>query len=173
MIIIKISHLLKGDINMEHITHAIQDDYPDEFAHCFGCGRLNEAGHHIRTGWQETETVTIYEPKKEHMAIPGFVYGGLIASLIDCHGTGSAALALHRKNGHEPGSGHEPPRFVTASLQVQYVKPTPQGVPLKAVGKVEEIHPKKYKVNVEVFARDTVCATGEVVAVVMPDTFKK
>lgn len=55
---------------MEHITHAIQDDYPDEFAHCFGCGRLNEAGHHIRTGWQETETVTIYEPKKNIWLYP-------------------------------------------------------------------------------------------------------
>lgn len=164
---------MKGDCNMEQITHAIQDDYPDEFAHCFGCGKLNEAGHHFRTGWQGTETVTIYEPKEEHTAIPGFVYGGLIASLIDCHGTGSAALALHRKNGHEPGSGHEPPRFVTASLQVHFVKPTPQGVALKAIGKVEEIHPKKFKVNAEVFAGDTLCATGEVVAVVMPDTFKQ
>ncbi len=157
---------------MEIINNAIQDEYPDEFAHCFGCGRLNEAGHHFRTGWEGSKTVTIYEPKEEHTAIPGFVYGGLLASLVDCHGTGSAALALHRKNGHEPGSGEAPPRFVTASLHVDYLKPTPQGTVLKAIGTVEEIHPKKWKTSVEVFAGNLLCAKGEVMAVVMPDTFR-
>lgn len=80
-------------------------------------------------------------------------------------------MALHRKNGHEPGDGAEVPRFVTASLNVNYLKPTPQGVMLKAVGTVEEIHPKKWKVNVEVYAGEVLCATGEVVGVVMPATF--
>jgi acyl-coenzyme A thioesterase PaaI-like protein len=161
----------RGMNMMELVVKAIQDDYPDDFAWCYGCGRLNEAGHHFRTGWQGEQTVTMYTPKPEHTAIPGFVYGGLIASLIDCHGTGSAALALHRKNGHEVGDGSEPPRFVTASLKVDFVKPTPDGVPLKAVGTVEEIHPKKWKVVTEVFANGKVCAKGEVVAVIMPSTF--
>lgn len=152
---------------------AIQDEYAEEFAYCYGCGRLNKDGHQFRTSWEGEETVTVYQPKPEHTAIPGFVYGGLIASLIDCHGTGSASLALHRKNGFEPGSGEEPPRFVTASLHVDYLKPTPQGAVLKAVGKVEEIHPKKFKVNVEVYADEALCATGEVKAVVMPASFGK
>lgn len=156
---------------MTKVVHAIQDEYPDDFAWCYGCGRLNEAGNHFRTGWQGEETVTYYEPSSDHIAIPGFVYGGLIASLVDCHGTGSAALALHRKNGHEPGSGEASPRFVTASLNVNYLKPTPHGPTLKAVGKVEEIHPKKWKVTVEVFADDIICATGEVVGVVAPASF--
>lgn len=150
---------------------AIQDEYPDDFAWCFGCGRLNKDGYHFRTGWDGEQTVTYYHPEEKHIAIPGFVYGGLIASLIDCHGTGSCALALHRKNGHEPGDGAEVPRFVTASLQVNYRKPTPQHVELKAVGTVEEIHPKKFKVDVQVFAGDELCATGEVVGVVMPASF--
>lgn len=158
---------------IEEIVHAIQDDYPDDFAWCYGCGRLNQDGHHFRTGWDGNETVTYYEPAPQHKAIPGFVYGGLVASLIDCHGTGSASLALHRKNGFEPGSGEEPPRFVTASLHVDFLKPTPEGVVLKAVGKVQEVHPKKFKVAVEVFAGDTLCASGEVIAVVMPASFAK
>lgn len=155
----------------ETVEHAIQDEYGKDFAWCYGCGRLNEDGLHLRTGWNGEETLTFYEPRKEHTAIPGFVYGGLLASLVDCHGTGSASLALHRKNGHEPGSGEEPPRFVTGSLHVDFLKPTPQGKILKAVGKVEEIHPKKFKVNVEVFAGDVKVANGEVVAVLMPSTF--
>lgn len=157
----------------ETIMNAIQDDYPEEFAWCYGCGRLNKEGHHFRTKWNGEETVTLYKPDPAHKAIPGFVYGGLIASLIDCHGTGSASLALHRKNGFEPGSGEEPPRFVTASLHVDFVKPTPEGIVLKAVGHVEEIHPKKFKVKVEVFADDSICAAGEVTAVVMPQSFGK
>lgn len=157
---------------MEEMVHkAIQDEYPDDFAWCYGCGRLNEEGHHFRTGWQGEQTVTIFSPDQRHMALPGFVYGGIIASLIDCHGTGSASLALHRKNGHEVGDGLVPPRFVTASLKVEFVKPTPHGVELKAIGAVTEIHPKKFKVETEVFANEVLCARGEVVAVVMPGTF--
>ena len=155
----------------KEVVQAIQDDYPEDFSWCYGCGRLNDEGYHLRTGWQGEETVTYYEPSSKHIAIPGFVYGGLIASLIDCHGTGSCALALHRKNGFEPSSGEAPPRFVTASLNVNYLKPTPQRAVLKAVGKVKEIHPKKWKVDVDVFADEILCATGEVVGVVMPATF--
>lgn len=155
----------------EHV--AIQDEYADEFSWCYGCGRLNEKGHHFRTRWDGGKTVTEYTPNEEHQAVPGFVYGGILASLIDCHGTGSASLALHRKNGHEPGDGVEPPRFVTASLHVDFMKPTPQDAPLKAVGTVEEIHPKRWKVHTEVFAGDELVVKGEVVAVVMPDTFLK
>jgi acyl-coenzyme A thioesterase PaaI-like protein len=155
----------------ENVLKAIQDDYPDAFAWCYGCGRLNKDGHHFRTGWQDEQTRTIYTPRPEHIAIPGFVYGGLIASLIDCHGTGSAALALHRKNGHEVGDGVEPPRFVTASLNVEFVKPTQNDVPLMAVGTIHEIHPKKWRIETEVFALDKLCARGEVIAVVMPSTF--
>ncbi|CAN7144207.1 PaaI family thioesterase [Rossellomorea sp. LjRoot5] len=158
---------------MKEVTRAIQDDYPDDFSWCYGCGRLNKEGHHFRTGVDGNQTVTIYTPKPEHTALPGYVYGGLIASLIDCHGTGSAAIALHHKNGGEIGDGQEPPRFVTASLQVDFMKPTPHNVPLKAVGTVHEVHPKKFKVETEVFAEGNLCARGEVVAVVMPKTFVK
>lgn len=155
----------------EKVHNAIQDEYPDDFAWCYGCGRLNQDGHHFRTGWLGEKTVTIYSPEPEHIALPGFVYGGIVASLIDCHGTGSASLALHRKNGCEAGDGTEPPRFVTASLKVDFVKPTPHGVPLKAIGVVHEIHPKKFRVETEVFADHVLCARGEVIAVVMPSTF--
>ncbi|GAA0339471.1 PaaI family thioesterase [Oceanobacillus oncorhynchi subsp. oncorhynchi] len=157
----------------EKIENAIQDIYPDDFSWCYGCGRLNKDGHHLRTGWQGDKTITFFTPDSKYMGIPGFVYGGLIASLMDCHGSGSAALALHRKNGNEIGDGSIPPRFVTADLHVEFLQPTPQDTPLKAVGTVEEIHPKRWKVHTEIFADDALCARGEVVLVVMPSTFLK
>ena len=154
-------------------SKAIQNDYPDDFAWCYGCGRLNDEGIHVKTYWEDDLTISYIQPDKKYTALPGFVYGGFLASFIDCHGTGSASLALHRKNGHKPGDGEEPPRFVTASLHVDYLMPTPQGVQLKAIGQVEEIHPKKFKVMIQVFASDLHVANAEVVAVVMPKSFLK
>jgi hypothetical protein len=94
---------------------AFQDFYPDELAYCYGCGKLNEQGHQLKSFWDGEETVAVFHPKAYHIAISGYVYGGLIASIIDCHGTGSAAAAVYRREDREMGS--EPPfRFVTASL---------------------------------------------------------
>jgi acyl-coenzyme A thioesterase PaaI-like protein len=146
----------------------IQDFYPDDLSHCYGCGRLNEHGHQIKTRWDGDETVTFFEPRPEHTAIPGYVYGGLIASLVDCHGTGTAAAAAYREAGREPGT--EPAfRFVTASISVRYVRPTPMGVTLEIRGRVEEIKGRKVVVSAKVSAAGEVCATGEVVAVQMPE----
>ena len=78
---------------------AFQDFYPDELAHCYGCGRLNESGLHIRTLWDGEESVTRFTPRPYHTATPGFVNGGVLASLIDCHGTGTAAAAAYRAEG--------------------------------------------------------------------------
>ena len=148
---------------------AIQDSYPDEMAQCYGCGAQNEHGMQLKTRWDGEETVTVYEPLPVHTAMPGFVYGGLIASLVDCHGTASGSLAAHRAAGHEPGEGPAP-RFVTGRLEVDYRKPTPMGVPLVARGRVVEITERKVVTEVTVSADDTEVVQGRVVAVRLPDT---
>lgn len=147
---------------------AVQDHYPDDLAHCYGCGRLNATGLHVQSRWDGDETVAVLTPGQHHTAIPGYVYGGLIASLVDCHGTGSAALAALRAAGHEPGS-QPPPRFVTASLKVDFLKPTPMGPPLEARGRIVELKARKVIVDVTVTAAGEVCARGTVVAVIMPE----
>jgi acyl-coenzyme A thioesterase PaaI-like protein len=146
---------------------AFQDLYPDETSYCYGCGRLNEHGLHIKSYWDGDETVATFTPRPYHMAIPGYVYGGLIASLMDCHGTGTAAAAAHRALGLEMGA--DPAlRFVTASLRVDYLRPTPLGVPLDLRGKVLEFNRRKVVVGVTLSAEGQVCAKGEIVAVKMP-----
>lgn len=150
-------------------SKAVQDLYPDDLAHCYGCGRLNDHGLHVRSFWDGDETVATLTPRPYHTAIHGYVYGGLIASLVDCHGTGSAALAAYRAAGREPGTA-PPLRFVTASLQVDYLRPTPLGVPLEARGRIQEIKPKKVVVDVTVLAEGNLCARGKVVAVLMPES---
>ena len=147
---------------------AFQDYYPDDFSYCYGCGRLNEHGLQIKSYWDGEETVATFIPKSYHIAIPGYVYGGLIASLIDCHSTGSAAAAAYRAQGREMGS--EPAlRFVTASLHVDYLKPTPLGVPLEIRGKILEVKGRKVTVSATLSAEGEVCARGEVIAVQMPE----
>ena len=151
-------------------SRAVQDFYPDDFARCYGCGRLNPEGLHLKTVWEGDETVTRFTPRPYHTAVPGFVYGGLIASLVDCHGTGSAAAAAYRAAGREIGDGPAP-RYVTAALRVDYLKPTPLGVPLEVRGRVTELTGRKAVVEARVIANGEVTARGEVVAVRIPERF--
>jgi acyl-coenzyme A thioesterase PaaI-like protein len=148
---------------------AVQDYYPEDVAHCFGCGRLNDSGHRLKTFWEGDETVSRFVPKPYHTAIPGYVYGGLIASLLDCHGTGGAAAASLRRAGREIGEG-EAPRFVTASLHVDFLKPTPLGPVLEVRGKILEITDRKVVLEETLSANGVVTARGKVVAVRMPES---
>ena len=152
---------------MNH-SKAFQDYYPEELSHCYGCGRLNEHGYQLKSTWDGEESVASFTPQPYHIAIPGYVYGGLIASLIDCHGTGTAAAAAYRAAGRTMDT-LPPLRFVTAALQVEYLRPTPLGVPLEIRGQVQEIKGRKVVVSATVTAHGEVCARGQVVAVQMPE----
>ena len=153
---------------------AFLDYYPDEWAHCYGCGRLNEHGMQIKSYWDGEESVCTFVPKPYHTAIPGYVYGGLIASLIDCHSTGTAAAAAYRAQGRRLDT-LPPLRFVTASLHVDYVRPTPIEGPLELRSQVKEVKSRKVVVSTTLSAGGEVCARGEVVAVKIPEnmTFGK
>jgi acyl-coenzyme A thioesterase PaaI-like protein len=153
---------------MADTRNAVQDFYPEDVAHCYGCGRLNEEGIQLKTVWEGEETVSRYTPRPYHTAIPGYVYGGLIASLLDCHGTGGAAAAMIRREGQEIGDG-EAPRFVTASLKVEFLKPTPLGPELEVRGRVVEISDRKVIQEQTLSADGVVTARGTVVAVRMPE----
>jgi acyl-coenzyme A thioesterase PaaI-like protein len=151
---------------------AIQGFYPDDVAHCYGCGRLNRDGLHLKTRWDGEETVARFLPRPEHTAMPGFVYGGLIASLIDCHAMGTAAAAAERALGREIGEGPAA-RFVTASLRVDYLAPTPHGHELEVRARAVEVGERKVLVQATVAAAGVVTARGEVVAVRMPATMER
>ncbi|ABE39613.1 PaaI family thioesterase [Rhodopseudomonas pseudopalustris] len=149
---------------------AFQDHYPENVAHCFGCGRLNHEGHQIKTAWEGEETVTHFTPESYHIAVPGFVYGGLIASLVDCHSTATAAAAMYRSEGRSLDS--QPAfRFVTGSLHVDFLKPTPLDGALELRGRVTEIKGRKVVVETSVLAAGQLTARGHVVAIQMPDDF--
>jgi acyl-CoA thioesterase FadM len=60
-------------------------------------------------------------------------------------------------------------RFVTASLHVDYLHPTPLGIPLQMRASVREIKGRKVVVAARLLANGEICARGEVVAVQMPE----
>ncbi len=150
---------------------AFQDYYPEQWSHCYGCGRLNQAGLQIKSYWNGEETICHFTPRSEHTAIPGYTYGGLIASLIDCHGTGTAAAAAYQAEKRSMET--QPPlRFLTGSLNVKYLKPTPLGPPLELRGQIREVKGRKVVVDVTVTVNDVITATGEVVAIQVPEHLK-
>lgn len=151
---------------------AIQDLYPENVAYCYGCGRLNDEGLQIKSYADGDETVCHFTPRPQHIAIPGYVYGGLIASLIDCHATGTAAIAAYQAESREPGT--EPAiRFVTASLKVDFLRPTPLGPVLELRGRAREVRGRKVWLDIELHAEGQVCARGEVLCVRMPEEMWK
>jgi acyl-coenzyme A thioesterase PaaI-like protein len=147
---------------------AVQDFYPDDFAVCFGCGRLNEHGHRLKSYVRGDEVVATFQPEPHHLAVSGFVYGGLIASLIDCHSMATASAAALQAEGKGVGSAPSP-RYVTAALHVDFLKPTPVGLPLDIRAHAREMKGRKVVVEAIVSAGGEVTARGEVVAVQLPD----
>jgi acyl-coenzyme A thioesterase PaaI-like protein len=149
----------------------LQDLYPDDFSYCYGCGRLNRDGLHVRSEWQDGEAIARFTPAPYHIALPGFVYGGLIASLADCHAMATAAGASMIASGLVPGRDPTP-RFVTASLRVDFLKPTPAGLELVLRARAVEVGERKVIVELSVTVAGTESAQARVVAVRAPATMR-
>ena len=144
---------------------AFQDYYPDDYAHCYGCGRLNDKGYQIKSFWDGDEGVCHFIPDK-HLSggMKDILYGGMIASLMDCHGAGTAAAAKARELNIDLRPGAMP-RFVTASLKVDYLSPTPVGMELELRAKVEEIKGRKVIVSVTLSSEGVINARGQLIMV--------
>jgi len=149
---------------------AFQDYYPDEFAHCYGCGRLNSEGLQIKSTWDGEEGVCRYTPRPFHTGgFPGYFYGGLISSLIDCHSAATASAAKLRAEGFSLGD--KPlSRFVTASLKIDFLKPTPMGKAIELRSRVLEIKDRKILVSTTLSAEGEVRAKGEAIMVQLPES---
>jgi len=151
---------------------SLQSLYPDDFAYCYGCGRLNTHGLHVQSEWENGEAIAKFTPAPYHMALPGFVYGGLIASLADCHAMATAAAATMVSAGAKPGRDPTP-RFVTASLHVDFLRPTPLGPELTLRARPTETTERKVVVELGVVAAGEDCARCRVVAVRAPATMRR
>jgi acyl-coenzyme A thioesterase PaaI-like protein len=167
VILLVITHSFEGRLNMT--DKAIQDNYSEEFAHCYGCGRLNPEGMQIKSYWTGEESVCHFTPKPFSTGgVPGNAYGGLISSLMDCHAAATASAAKLHAEGFS-FQDRPPYRFVTASLKVDYLKPTPLGKVLELKARAMEIFPRKVVVAVTLSAEGELCAKGECIMVQLPE----
>ena len=152
---------------MTNEKKAIQDYYNPQAAICYGCGISNEHGLHIKTYWDGEVGHSKFLPRPEHTAFPGYVYGGLIASLIDCHSIGTAIAAMYDAAGRELDT--DPIiTCVTANLNVSFKQKTPMGVELKLEARIREMTEKKAIVVTDLLVDGAVTVVGEVVAVRVP-----
>ena len=133
--------------------------------HCFGCGTRNAHGLRIKSRWQGDAFVCIWQPGPEHIGFPGWVYGGTIASIVDCHAVW-AALSVHcHEAGHDLRRGAPPFAVVTARLSVSYLAPARIERPLELSARIVEHGPRKSVVACSVRQGPAECATAEVVTV--------
>lgn len=149
------------------MTHAFQDKIPDNL--CFGCGPGNVDGLQIKSVWASTgESVCTYQPEPHHAAgPPRFVNGGILATLIDCHAVCTAIAFAYESEGREIGS--EPPIwYATASLEVNYLRPTPIESLVEVRARIVESDDRKTRLSCTLSSRGNTCAKGEIVAVRVP-----
>lgn len=147
----------------------IQHYYQEQHNHCFGCGQHNSEGLQLKSYWDGKEAVASVDVEDKYNGIPNFVYGGLVASLIDCHAMATAAADFLE---HNPDHG-DMPRFVTGTLNVKYLKPTPlSDAPLKLRASVSERKGRKVTVIVELECEGQLTAEGSVIAFHIPETMQ-
>lgn len=149
---------------------AIQDYYPPQFAHCYGCGTENPHGYKLKSYLVEDIVVARFTVDPIYSGgYPNNVYGGLLASLLDCHGAASAAAFAYQAKGRKLGDGLSAIRFVTGTLNVIYHKPTPLGAELFLQGKLKSLDQRKAIVELSLAAGDVICVSGEMIAIQLPE----
>ena len=141
--------------------------------HCYGCGTENPDGLQIKSHWQGDESVCVYTPRANQCAGPTkYVYGGTIASLIDCHCVGTALSNYYKLEGREVGEGDEI-WCVTGRLAVNFLEPTPIDREITLRATIEEADDRKTLVKCRLYSGDLQTADGEVIAVKVPPSWRE
>ena len=131
---------------------------------CFGCGPSNKEGLQIKSYRIEDGLEMEFKCEEKHQAFPGVVNGGVIGSLIDCHGNWTAAIAIMDKNGYD-----KPQCTVTAQYEVKLQRPTPFGPKLKLKSRVLGLQEDRAEIIIELKVDGKTCATGRGLFVVVKE----
>ena len=151
---------------------SIQETYGDRFQHCWGCGAKNKDGLHLHTypSGDGSECVSKFLPEEKYSGgVPANLFGGLIATLFDCHGTASAAWFNHRNQGLKLERNTVITRYITARLEIDFKKPVPIGKVVTVKSVAEEIGERKIIVSMEMEVEGEIKAKARMVAVKIKD----
>jgi len=133
--------------------------------HCHGCGAENEKGLRLKSYWDGDEAIAAWRAQPHHCGgTRENLNGGIIASLIDCHSLNLAIAQAYRAEGRPIGSA---PRigYVTANMNVAYLKPTPIEALIELRARIAKIDGRKAWVSCTLSAAGVIRATGEVLGV--------
>ncbi len=130
---------------------------------CYGCGSANPDGLQIKSYWSDDGQFVVASFQPQAKFSSGFknaMYGGLIASLIDCHSNWTAMAFGYKTEGREAGSL---PLIasVTGSLGVKYLKPTPMDGTIHLKAWVEGEVGRKTRVLCELGDGENITALGD------------
>jgi acyl-coenzyme A thioesterase PaaI-like protein len=131
---------------------------------CFGCGGNNPRGMRIQSRWEGDAAVCTWMPEPHHLAAPGVLNGGVIATLIDCHCATAAIAAAYRAEGRPLGSAPAI-LMLTGSLNVEFLRPTPLAAPVHLRAQVIELTPRKAVLTCSLTSGGEETARGAVVMV--------
>jgi acyl-coenzyme A thioesterase PaaI-like protein len=149
---------------------AFQDQIPDNF--CFGCGAANPDGLHLKSEWDGDDAIARWMPAERYSAGPKHVLnGGIIATLLDCHGVCTAIADAYRREDRPIGS--EPSIwFATTSMRVDYLRPTPIDAELRLVASLQEADGRRAAVECTLEAAGKGRARAVVESVRVPDSWR-
>lgn len=134
---------------------------------CYGCGPSNPDGMHLKSYWSEDQRYVLATyncEAKYNGGFPGVMFGGTVASLIDCQSIWTAIAFAHKAENRqlESTSGIV---YVTKQIAVNYITGTPleETIYLKSwlEGKVE----REVTIICELGTKDKLTAKGRTIAV--------
>jgi acyl-coenzyme A thioesterase PaaI-like protein len=114
---------------------------------CFGCGHANPKGLKLRSYPAPGAVVGTFVPWPEHDNGVGYLNGGIISTVLDCH-SAAAVMAEAERQGWLPGPD-APLGYVTAGLDVHYLRPTPLLEALSLSARVRSARETEIQVDVE------------------------
>ena len=138
---------------MREDPRSLQDRYAPG-NECFGCGPANPRGLRIKSFPERSEVVCEWAPEPHHEAFEGFLSGGIIGTLFDCHCNWTAAYHLMKRSGAD-----RPPCTVTAEYSIRLMRPTPTDGPVTLRARTVELRDDRAWVEAELTAGGKVCAT--------------
>ena len=133
---------------------------------CFGCGHANPKGLKLRSyeapghGARSPATAVtgLFMPWPEHDNGVGFLNGGIIATLLDCHSAAAVVLEAKRQGWEALGGALLP--FVTAGIDVRYLRPSPLTEPVELWAAVTRSTESEMTVDVELRFEEKTRATA-------------
>jgi acyl-coenzyme A thioesterase PaaI-like protein len=124
---------------------------------CFGCGHSNPDGFHLRSYRRGDLTVATFTSQPFHGNGFGFMNGGIITTILDCH-TAAVVMWEAKQRGWVNKHG-VPLAFVTAGFEVRFLRPSPLAEPVELVAEPESIDEERAVIRAELRADDKVRAT--------------